>query len=560
MSAPPVSQSGEPLPLARQVSSTIYPDLKLLDFKYTLAAMQYGQFITHDISLAAGSSQIKARTTKCCSKSGQLQSDADDTNRCLPIILPENDPQRKDNRECIEFVRSRTDRDLGCGSNGKPVEQVNTVTSWLDLSLIYGNSEELNHQLREFKGGRMRVSKRDGKEWPPDTPNLSVLCDPEPGKKNPNVCYSTGDVRANQNPQLAVFQVIWLREHNKVVDGLAALNPKWSDEKLFQEARKICIAEHQYIAYYEWLPIHLGALNAYHKKLIYDTDQFVNDYRSDINPNVINEFTTAALRYFHSAIAGHLDIISSIRLTQGSLRLSDYFNNVDILEENGNFDGLTVSLATQPQYNVDNFHDSEVTQFLFRHMMKFGGDLKSADIQRSRDHGLASYNDARELCGHKRATTFLDFADLIILPLVLKLEILYKSVDDVDLTVAGSIENHIPGTLAGPTFLCIMAEQFTRMRVGDRFWFENGDQGTGFTLNQLNSIRQVRLSRLLCDNGNDIKYMQPNVFKQIFIGNYLQKCDTLPSVDLSLWKDKTRLRHQKLNTTNECDDLEFVQK
>lgn len=45
--------------------------------------------------------------------------------------------------------------------------------------------------------------------------------------------------------------------------------------------------------------------------------------------------------------------------------------------------------------------------------MPFGSDLRAIDIQRNRDHGLASYNDFREFCGLRRAHSWNDFADLI---------------------------------------------------------------------------------------------------------------------------------------------------
>lgn len=70
--------------------------------------------------------------------------------------------------------------------------------------------------------------------------------------------FISGDTRVNQNPQLTVLQIILLREHNRVADALARLNPHWTDETIFQEARRIVIAEHQHISYYEWLPIFLG--------------------------------------------------------------------------------------------------------------------------------------------------------------------------------------------------------------------------------------------------------------------------------------------------------------
>jgi len=69
---------------------------------------------------------------------------------------------------------------------------------------------------------------------------------------------STGDTRGNQNPQLTILQIIFLREHNRIADYLSKLNPHWSDETTFQETRRIVIAEHQFISYYEWLPIILG--------------------------------------------------------------------------------------------------------------------------------------------------------------------------------------------------------------------------------------------------------------------------------------------------------------
>jgi hypothetical protein len=64
----------------------------------------------------------------------------------------------------------------------------------------------------------------------------------------------------NQNPQLTVFQILQLREQNRLAGELARLNPHWDDERLYHEARKIAIAEHQAVTYYEWLPIILGEL------------------------------------------------------------------------------------------------------------------------------------------------------------------------------------------------------------------------------------------------------------------------------------------------------------
>lgn len=92
---------------------------------------------------------------------------------------------------------------------------------------------------------------------------------------------------------------------------------------------------------------------------------------------------------------------------------------------------------------------------------------------------------------------------------------LYVSHEDVDLTVGASLESHVAGALAGPTFLCILTEQFYRTRVGDRYFFENGDQDGSFTREQLNEIRKASMARLFCDNGNNIEQMQPAAFVRV---------------------------------------------
>lgn len=106
-------------------------------------------------------------------------------------------------------------------------------------------------------------------------------------------------------------------------------------------------------------------------------------------------------------------LISEARSRAGSLRLSDWFNRPAILEAGDNFDYLSRGMATQPEELTDINFDAEIKHFLFRRGRPFGSDLRAIDIQRNRDHGLASYNDFREFCGLRRAHEWEDFLDLI---------------------------------------------------------------------------------------------------------------------------------------------------
>lgn len=57
---------------------------------------------------------------------------------------------------------------------------------------------------------------------------------------------------------MALMHTLWYREHNRIAEKLGQLNPHWNDEKLFQESRRIVVAEMQKITYSEWLPAVLG--------------------------------------------------------------------------------------------------------------------------------------------------------------------------------------------------------------------------------------------------------------------------------------------------------------
>lgn len=128
---------------------------------------------------------------------------------------------------------------------------MNGLTSFLDASTVYGSSVALERQLRNGTSaeGLLRVNThhRDaGRAYLPFTrPPTPPACTPEPGIQGHVPCFLAGDSRASEVPSLTALHTLWLREHNRLATGLKALNPHWSTDTTYQEARKVVGALHQ---------------------------------------------------------------------------------------------------------------------------------------------------------------------------------------------------------------------------------------------------------------------------------------------------------------------------
>ena len=88
----------------------------------------------------------------------------------------------------------------------------------------------------------------------------------------------------------------------------------------------------------------------------------------------------------------------------------------------------------------------------------------------------------------------------------------YKSVDDIDIWVGGLAEDHVRGAMMGETFSTILADQFTRLRDGDRFWYKNDP----FFLHHEDLMEEVEHTNLvdIIKRNTDVgKELHKKVFK-----------------------------------------------
>ncbi|XP_035608471.1 peroxidasin isoform X2 [Oncorhynchus keta] len=529
-------QHGHALPLPRLVSTTmIGTETVTPDDRYTHMLMQWGQFLDHDLdSTVAALSQSRFSDGQLCTN--VCTNDAP----CFPIQFPPGDPrQARSGARCMFFVRSSP----VCGSGMTsllmnsvfPREQINQLTSYIDASNVYGSSRHESEEVRDLASQRgllrQGIVQRSGKPLLPFATGPPTECMRDENE-SPIPCFLAGDHRANEQLGLTSMHTVWFREHNRVATELLRLNPHWDGDTIYHEARKIVGAQMQHITYNHWLPKVLGDAGM---KLIGD----YRGYNPNVNAGILNAFATAAFRFGHTLINPILYRLDENfqPIPQGHISLHRAFFSPFRIVNEGGIDPLLRGLfGVAGKMRVSTqLLNTELTERLFSMAHSVALDLAAMNIQRGRDHGIPPYNDYRTFCNLTSAQSFDDLRNEIKNPQVReKLQRLYGTPLNIDLFPALMAEDLVPGSRLGPTLMCLLAAQFKRLRDGDRFWYENPGV---FTPAQLTQLKQASLTRVLCDNGDNITRIQQDVFNVAELPHGYGSCDDIPNIDLRMWQD-----------------------
>jgi len=487
----------------REISNLIFDQVSSLPDPNGLSEMgwAWGQFLDHDIdhTLISGS------------------------NGLLEITVPNNDPFFGDLGSSNKIRVSRSNFELIGGVR----EQTTNINAWIDGSVVYGgraidgpSSLDRSDWLRANDGsGKMKVS--DGgalgdllPKWDSTTPVMANTNRPHMGSN----AFVAGDVRANEHTALISLHTLFVREHNRLAGVIAGQDATLTGDQIYDRARKIVGSQIQAITYNEFLPSIGIDLTSY------------AGYDSTIDPTVTNEFANAAFRMGHSQINGTMLRLNADGSTipEGHLNLVQGFFDPGRIQEGG-LEATLLGLSAQVQEATDGQLVGELRNQLFQRFIPGAGlvdnasDLAAINILRGRDHGLGTYNETRVALGFTAATDYSQITDDPETAQALATLYGAAGIDEVDLYVAMLLEGDLPDSIMGEVGMAILADQFSRLKDGDRFFYKNQADGIHDDLqmvatwdeNEIETtydfISELTLSDLI-ELNTDVTNLSDNVF------------------------------------------------
>ncbi|XP_039990207.1 dual oxidase 1 isoform X1 [Xiphias gladius] len=269
------------------------------------------------------------------------------------------------------------------------------------------------------------------------------------------------------------------------------------------------------IAVYEWLPAYLGD-----KKL-----PPYPGYQKFVDPGISPEFQAAAIRfgitmappgvYMRNRTCHFRKIVNIDGSLSPAMRLCNSFwkRQTPNVKTSQDVDDLLMGMASQIAEREDNIVVEDLRDYMYGPLRFTRTDLVAMTVQRGRDFGLRSYTEVRKALDLPSVKTFEDINPELnsTNPQLLHdvAELYNRDISNLELFPGGLLES-LDGP--GPVFSAIILDQFERIRNGDRFWFENKQNGL-FTDEELQTIRNMTFRHVLgAVTSAEATDIQNNVF------------------------------------------------
>uniref|UniRef100_A0A9J8CMZ9 NAD(P)H oxidase (H2O2-forming) n=1 Tax=Cyprinus carpio carpio TaxID=630221 RepID=A0A9J8CMZ9_CYPCA len=377
----------------------------------------------------------------------------------------------------LQFQRAEWDPSTGKSPNN-PRTQVNHVTAWIDGSSIYGSSSSWCDALRTFSKGLL--ASGSSKDMPRRSSSGYLMW----SAPDPSTSPEFGNAWANENIFTVTEGIIWFRYHNYLASKLHEEHPFWSDEELFQNARKRVIATFQV------------------------NTVFFAGYQKYVDPGISAEFEAAAVRFgltlpppgVYKRYTAQITFVKLLEI------------NVDMnpnLQSSQDVDELIMGMASQIAEREDNIIVEDLRDYMYGPLRFSRSDAVALTIQRGRDFGLPSYNQIRESLNMRPVNSWDEINPKLKNTQVKLVELYENDISRLELFVGGLLESQEG---PGPVFSTIILDQFERIRNADRFWFENIQNGL-FTEEEIQAIRNTTFHDVLLDvTSAEEGDIQKNVF------------------------------------------------
>jgi hypothetical protein len=386
--------------------------------------------------------------------------------------------------------------------------QLNQATNKLDLSQLYGTTDDDAKKLRHFNQGLLLTSTDDSSLLPMAADE--TLC-------TDFLCFRSGDSRVNSNPFVTSIYTLFLRSHNQIATKFRQMIPRWNDDHMFKITKRINIAIFQKIIYNDWANIVLGEQIANEIR----TKTIERDAQRHNTKKVSNEFGTAAIKFYNSMLPGsvkHYEEMKNNSTDENELEVSQETNLFELestfykpkkyVSSANKYDRLMKSILTQNSMLMDSSYVDDLAINYYQTKMHdnkvFGTDALSIDIQKGRDHGLATYTDYINKCLNVKINSWDDLNGIIVEDDLHKLRNIYASVHDIDLIVGGLSEKVPENSTVGPTFSCIISDQLVSSKLADTNFYDREEKIS-------KTIKKYSAARLICDTSN-LREVQENIF------------------------------------------------